>query len=736
MAASSTYIQLSSSVLLEYEYRNQGGTANEFTTDVAPWLLMNNGHDSSIAIFNDDQQTNRTGNVRTRMGTPTDVTTAQYGYLQLDQLTTLNDYDPQLTDTVDLPVGFTATQVVSYDVVRLHLVQGFNFENYEGFQFRLGFDNNNGNRVRHLNLAYQKSDNYAQINPEPFIFGGKYYASYIEIKVPALYNLQDEYWSAVFNGNPVNDLPSYKLSGNSGPERNGLINADFAWIVSEKTINGQEYFYSYDFKSVDLPTLDEFSTLSAVVQSATDGDYIELYAAADGNIIENFILNLNDAPDNDYIILHELNVFEYIWPAGGTTTWVQTGNLEFVQDTNYDDPIPYRPIIQNPASVAYRLDYTVRLFNREDSSSIWKSASVQFNDAAKYSKYLRRINLGTNPIQPKVYNQVIDKNVNFFGNNNTSSDIANTTGYTKFVTSFLQSNNVVLSSENAFIQRNPTTGQVQITSVGNSQSEIIYAQGLSKINLTNSDTFIKFVIYKGDPTSSVSFMDLTGLGKINLNFFADSGEITKISKFNSPEISEANGEVLFKIPQKDSQRISQYTNRSYTITSNNGDAESQLYAGTFIPVGEQTDSLLQRKIDSLEKELEEKNNQNSLLEESLALEQTSVDRLKQANKEQNTKIQDLQKALNQQIEENNQLIADDELDEAEKERLRLQIADLNEVQASLQSELQTAQDSAALTASNSRIGKKLIRLDANCPTQFIKPKGQNPRKIATSPFTS
>ncbi len=140
MATNSSYIQLSSSVLLEYEYKDQSTTVNDYTTVVAPWYLMENEHDNSLAIFNDDNSTALTGNVRTRMGTPTDVTLAQYGYLQLSNTTLLNDYDPELTSSSNLPVAFSATQVVSYDVVRLHLVQGFNFENNDGFQFRLSFD--------------------------------------------------------------------------------------------------------------------------------------------------------------------------------------------------------------------------------------------------------------------------------------------------------------------------------------------------------------------------------------------------------------------------------------------------------------------------------------------------------------------------------------------------------------------------------------------------------------------
>jgi len=731
-ATNSSFIQLSASVLLEYEYRDQsvGATANEYTTIVAPWYLMENAHDNSIAIFNNDNSTALTGNVRTRMGTPTDVTLAQYGYLQLSNSTLLNDYDPALTSSVSLPVGFTATQVVSYDVVRLHLVQGFNYENNDGFQFRLAFDANDGKKVRYLNIAYRRANDYAQINPEPFIFAGKYYASYIEVKVPALYNLIDEYNIALNAGQPTDDLPAVKLSGGSGPDPRGLINADFTWIVSQKVINNQTYFYSYDFKSIDLPTLDQFANISAVVQSSTQGDYIELYAAYNGVIIDNYINQLNNAPGNDYIILHELNVYENIWPAGGTVGWIKTGGLEFVQDSNYEDPIPYRPIIQNSSASAFRIDYTVRLYNRDDSSSIWKNASAQFNDALKYGKYLRRINLGTNPIQPKIYNKIVDKSLNIYGALGEASSLSNNPGYTQFVTSFLQSNNIVISAENAFVQRSPVTGQVQITSVGNSNSQMIWAQGLGKINMTSSDTFIKFVIYKGDPKSTVSFMDLTGLGKIHLNFFADSGEINKFEKFSSPSISESSGEVLFKIPAKDSQRISQYNNKQFTISSGNGEAESQLYVGTFVIPGDQVENLLERKITNLEKKVDELNTLNSLKTSSINQWQNTASALQAANQIQNGIIQDLQLALDLKKEEYNNLLADDQLDEAEKLRLADKIATLETEGAaalsSLQSQLETTQED--LDATQAAL---LATIDPDCPQQYVDARG-NAVSIANS----
>jgi len=722
MASNSKYVQLSNQVLLEYRYRDQGSTANELTTTQAPWYLMENDHDDTISIFNNDNSTNETGNVRTRMGVLIDSTTSKYGYLKLDQITALNDYDPKLTDTTNLPVTFATTHNVAYDVIRLHLVQGFNYENKEGFFFRTGFENQANKSVYYLNLAYRKGDSYAQINPEPFILGGKYYASYVEILVPALYNLIEEFRNASYSGSPTGDLPSSKLSGGSGPKYNSLINIDFGWIDSDSTINGQTYYNVYNTVSLDLPVLDQFNDVSAVVQNSTQGDYIELYAAYNGNIIDNFITQLNNAPDNDYIILHELNVYEHVWTGGATATWINTSNLEFVQDSNYEDPVLYRPIIQNQAAQAYRLDYTIRLFNRNDNTSIWKTASAQFNNAAKYGKNLQKISLGDNPIQPKVYNKIYDKKVNMY--NGLNSDIVNSEqSYAKFVTSFVDNNQVLITSQNAYLQRDPNTNKVTFKTVGNSKTETIFAQGLGKISLTAADTFLKFVIYQGDPQKVVKFLDLNGVGTIYLNFFTDSGEVKKFKAYDDPSISASSGEVLFKIPAKDSREISKFSDTTFSITSDNGEAESQLYTGSFTRIEGTISSIADRKIKNLQEQLDELNKAYNSLKGLYDGSLIEISRLKEANKQQNTLIQDLQAALKKQIEENNFLIEDDERDEQEKEELRRQIAELEAL--------------AATPPDQEPPATEIEGVDPSTPVFIFNPvkTAANIKQIPSSPYT-
>ena len=728
MATSSKYISLSNSVLLEYEYRDQAGSTYTYTAGpgpaagTAPWYLMNDAHDDSTLIFNQDGFINPTGNVRTRMGASIETTQAKYGYLFTSQSVLLNDYDPDLTSSASLPVNFTATQGVLYEVVRLHLTQGFNFENYEGMYFRLAFNNNASKKIRYLNMAYRKADNYAQINPNPFVFGGKYYSSYIEFKVPALYNLVKEYTDAINSGAATVDLPSSRLTNGFGPHVNALIETEFGWIQKESSANNMSYFNVYELKKVDLPTLDSFSMVSAVVQAApsTSGDYIELYAAASGTIIDNFITTLNNVPGNDYIILHELKVSEFIWTPGATAYWKQTSSLEFVQDSDYGNPINFRPVIQYPQSVSYKIDYTVRLFNRADQTSIWKTSSAQFNNVLMYSKNLQKIALGVNPVQPKVYNKIFEKNVQMTGIGATSANVVDTKNYAKYITSFLENNQVSVTAQNAYLQRNPTTSVVEVKSVGNSKTETVFAQGLCKFQMTSSDTYVKFTIYEGDPTASIRFLDLSGLGKLYLNFFTDSGATINFLNYQSPEISSASGEVLFKIPAKNAAQISKYNDKTFTITNINDEDETQLYTGTFINVGNAIANLKDRKISNQDLQLEESNTAYIALRSLYDNSTSQVSSLTTANEQQNTMIQNLQTSLDEKIQENNFLIQDDATDEQQKAELE---AKISEYEALL-----------AATPVNTEID--FCPVDPECPKAYVNPKGANVHSSPDSPYSN
>ena len=135
------------------------------------------------------------------------------------------------------------------------------------------------------------------------------------------------------------------------------------------------------------------------------------------------------------------------------------------------------------------------------------------------------------------------------------------------------------------------------------------------------------------------------------------------------------------------------------------------------------------KISNLDEQLVELSKIISDQSALIALEQGKVTALQSANQTQNTTIQDLQNVLNQQILENNALIEDDTLDEAEKEALKKQIQDLEGVNAGLLSS-NTSQNTVI-----DQLQAELITVDANCPVNVVNAT-QNAISIMNSKFSN
>jgi hypothetical protein len=64
----------------------------------------------------------------------------------------------------------------------------------------------------------------------------------------------------------------------------------------------------------DITTQDQFSTVAAKIEESDNGDYIEFYGTYNGDIIEQFINDLNSNGYN-YMLLHDLVISEYEWPV-------------------------------------------------------------------------------------------------------------------------------------------------------------------------------------------------------------------------------------------------------------------------------------------------------------------------------------------------------------------------------------------------------------------------------------
>lgn len=611
MATSSRYIQLSSSVLMEYVYSDQSQInvpGNEFriSTSTAPIWKIENSHNGQPQILNADNAEVvqdglpiGTGNVRNRSFAVLEP--YKVALLDIDKIVFYNDYDPKLTPSANLPINFTAPQAPVYDTIRLHLVQGFNFEENDSLIFSVKAKKKDGSTFILSNLVYRKEDTWETLNPSPFFFGGRVYNSYLEIRVLSLYNLIYDYWLGSLTGDTVVE----RITDFNGVLREQPISIFFSFSNVQSVIEDQTYLNLQGVRTIDIPVRDQFETVSGYIAESTDGDYIEFYATQGGSIIGSYINDLNNN-GYDFIVLHDLVVSEYVYDSSTDSySWIKTDDLQLSQISDYDLPNFYRPIIKNSSAISFKIDYTVRLYNREDNTQVWKTSTVISNQAAKYGRITRSINLGSNPVQTKIYNKKVVKDISI---NRISEPIINNT---KYITSL--SNNSSISISTSTINPGPTAssptlvqGPNTLQNTGSSNTQI-FTNGLARVLIPDSTVFLKFNIYQM-VNGNNSPMNLSGLGDLILTFTSNTDEDVDFVEFPNPYTSKGNGEVVFRLSEQDSKKVLAFTNKTFKIfLKNEANDKTFLYSGKFYNITEYQNLQIDDRVAKLEAQIQSLN---------------------------------------------------------------------------------------------------------------------------------
>jgi hypothetical protein len=628
MATTSKFLQLSASILLEYVYAdqsaiNQPGNPYRLSTTTNPIWKSKNDHNNEDIIMNADSaeiikygEPIGTGNVRNRAYAYVDP--YKSALLDIDRLDFYNDYDPSLTPTASLPINFTNEKAPVYDTIKLHLVQGFNFEQFQGFTFNVKIKRKDGKSINLANLVYNKTDTFETLNPSSFFFAGRIYASYVEIRVLSLYNLIYDYWLGTLDGDTVVE----RITEGLGVKRDQQIQFNFSWIRERRQFVGQDYIYLEENVAVDIPIQDQFESIAAEIKESENGDYIEFYATYKGDIIENFILDLNKNGYN-YMLLHDLTVQEWIYdPDNNEYYWQNTSDLQLSQIDNYDLPNTFRPVIKNSSAVAFKIDYIVRLYNRNDNSQIWKRSSFVSYSAAKYGRKLQQINLGENPIKSVIYNKNVIKEIKI---NRISEPVLDNA---KYITSFIDSTNVSISFDTVNDINASATGEQSSSFLGGKSSNI-YQNGIGKILISDSYSYLKFVLYQRDPkTGSNAAINLSGIGDLILTFTSETGENFDIIEFPTNSVSKTSGEVVFRITEPEAKKILNFTNKKFKIYLKNQKGEKTfLYTGRFYNQDEWLTLSETDRITILENTISSLTESNSRLNTQVSDQSTLIDSL-------------------------------------------------------------------------------------------------------------
>ena len=482
-------------------------------------------------------------------------------YALLDSTNNFIDNNPSWTgstsstidmaDAVDIP-----SNTITYDTVRLHLRAGYSFaaRGYEGFLFQIGAKRKSGVKNFFSSIVYLNSSSFEIQNPKPFVLGETMYSKFVEVKVPSLANIDSDFVNWFFG------------AGTDSLDPDSNYEITYKAIESLDTSTGYDIISTTEEVAFTLPKEDENQDLAANIEEATDGDYFLFYGSKDGSLAEfdKYIRTRLETSGDDITVFHDITVYEQI-----TTYFDKTYEMSIVQVENFDEPIPFRPVISNSSTAtAYNIDYTLRIYNESNNTQIVKRASYTSYDVAKYGKRLRTLNLpGSNSVM-KVYNTL----PNVLETRQIVENLATLPeNQTRFVPTFIERMNIVTGSTNATIIDNEVKDASPIT---------YYADGNSKLTLSPFDNYIKFKIAKRDGDDLIS-ISLESVDAVILTL----GNVEIENTLNYADVELSEGEIMFKIEEKNAKAAAKSSGREYMLSIKNGLDKTLIHHGKFEVIG-------------------------------------------------------------------------------------------------------------------------------------------------------
>jgi hypothetical protein len=564
MPGTSAYIQISRYALIEYQYNSESIPLSSSISGAAGALRLYNKYIGSYQFLNTNQSVNLTGNVLDRSAGLTGTISNRWAYFDIDSPMPIYDIDSNFEVT-----NQTANLVSiagKYDTVRLHILSGFDFPGLDGLILQLRWkqwQQTGSTSVQWFdacNHVYLRGQDQINFNSTPLFLGDRMYDRYIEVKVPSLYDVNQDFWNSPTATNTI----GYNYTFNNvGFLQNSQIYAVLHEIDSSEVLNGNLYLNTGNDYTAAFNTADNYSQLAVVIQENAVNDYIEFYPTWNGAFIENYINDLNSI-GGDWVVINQIDVYEQV----GTSS-LRTSNMTMLQDNNFDQPAIFRPVILN-ASIAYSytVDYTMRFFNRVDNTEVVRKSSYTSTDAKKYGKQLEKINLlqGFTPV--KVFNKITQMEPSdtesVLGLNTPREVITQKV----VVPTFYDTNMISLSS----------TADIN-TPLGST----IWPQGFNIIYLGKFDNMIKFKVFtlSTDKTTNVSFDMSSFIGNVALAFNTTDNNRLYVNPYIDINLADPSmGEVVYRIDPDTATKILASADKNYYLV-NKTDPETVLYVGKF-----------------------------------------------------------------------------------------------------------------------------------------------------------
>ena len=587
----SNFINLSSYCVLEFRSTPIGDSSPPLLT--SQFYLVDNKHLGIKQIYNTDGYSTQTHNTR-------DFSLIGLGgsrliYNDITLIPMYSDFDPLITETT---VSSELSINMVMDTMRFHFASGFNFTEVEHIIVGARHKLNNITQIQLANIILNSvtTASLFSYNTRPLFLANTIYDKYIDVKIPSI-----PWLDADFTQFGVNSF-EHAVTGGIGFIKNAPITVFLAEATQSDYFAPNNITYTQyqitQYYEGSVSQVNKFDTLGCYIEEAEDGDYIEFFATWNGAFPDSLIATLNEGgADQDWIISHQLTIYEHIG-----SDIVLSGNSLIYQESNFDTPLTYRPILKQAGfAVAMSIDYIMRLINKKNGDQIIKNASMSIINPNRYGKKLQKIELPNGPQSMRIYNKIEQKN---FESNaiftaavpSSTSTSAPGTGtdadQIKELTDALAALNTLYT--NVQIETTPFVKQANIKlSSGNvlaaDGEQLIYGQGEGLLVIDPVDNLIVVTIYTNNTNSRTSNattpMNLVE-GFTEVIFKLTFGNTTD---FIFPNVTIANmtslinGQILFKIPGIQAKLILENSEHNFMITKVDPNlSETLMYTGTWL----------------------------------------------------------------------------------------------------------------------------------------------------------
>lgn len=473
------YYQLTSDILIEYNYATEGGTDNKISVDDLGLtrIIKNNNTSSKYHLISKNY-----GGIN--LYDSNFVMSVNDSGTQFIKPLHFEGSKPKFEFPYDNKKISTSVSEkyyntdgnsfsMSFDSIRIHFTSGNYMRGYDALIFESYVYDNQKNKIFFMSFLLDRMDNLT-MNESHMIINQRRYTSYIDVKIPSVYKILKSYDTSDLTNSTIESIIYNQFKNNLGITNsdrimeNASLNFNLYGVKHVLKSQGYEYYLTENIGTNTIPSKDTYGDLYVDIRESNDGDYFEIQTkVTDGSSFSDYVYRMDDNPDI-YIILHDIKLIEHVITNDNAIVEKATHSQQFVVNATssyldehdnrqvdinsqmLDDPISFRPICKyGSRCFRFTIEDTMKIINTVDNSTIVKTGAYTYYNPSRYGKKMSQINLTDSPSVVNVYNKRVDSEldvdttaIKITNGGNKGPKIETTT---QTIRSFLDGANVVVT---------------------------------------------------------------------------------------------------------------------------------------------------------------------------------------------------------------------------------------------------------------------------------------------------